>query len=86
MLQMKPSNLLMACLLSAKASAMLIAPAHAAPSTAATEPVINSAIELDVINLKTNTTDRVNSDVVASQDSQDHDQNQDQNQDQDQQS
>ncbi|TAF50606.1 MAG: hypothetical protein EAZ61_12300 [Oscillatoriales cyanobacterium] len=65
---------------------MLITPAHAATNLAATEPVLNSTIELDIINLKTNATDRMDDDLLASEDSQDQnqDQNQDQTQDQDQ--
>ncbi len=84
MLQMKPSNLLMACLLSAKASVLLITPAHAATSMAAAEPVVSSSIEVEVINLKTNAIDRAGNEILASEDGQDQNQDQDQDQSQDQ--
>jgi hypothetical protein len=84
MLQMKPSNLLMACLLSAKASVLFITPAHAAASTIAAEPVVRSAIELEVVNLKTNATNNADSEVLTAQNGQDYDQTQDRDQTQDQ--
>lgn len=85
MLQMKPSNLLMACFLSAKASVLLIAPAQAVTSAATaepTKPIVRSAIELEVVNLKTNAINE----VLTSQSMQDYDQTQgrDQPQDRDQ--
>lgn len=77
MLQMKPSNLLMACFLSAKASVLLIAPAQAVTSAATaepTKPMVRSAIKLEVINLKTNATNNAHSEVLTSQSMQDYDQ------------
>jgi formiminotetrahydrofolate cyclodeaminase len=84
MLQMKPSNLLMACLLSAKASALLITPANAATSLTAAETVVSSAIEVEVINLKTNVANNADSEVLTAQSGQDYDQTQDRDQTQDQ--
>ena len=74
----------MACLLSAKASVLLITPAHAATSMAATQPVVSSSIEVEVVNLKTNTIDRAGDEILASEDGQDQGEDQDQSQDQDQ--
>ncbi|MEG4332799.1 hypothetical protein QUB40_12835 [Microcoleus sp. AT9_A2] len=54
---LKSSNLLLACLLSTKASLFLIAPVQGALSAYSQDNTANSRIEIEVVNLATNDSD-----------------------------
>jgi hypothetical protein len=79
MSNLKSSNLLLACLLSGKASLLLMAPVQAVSSVPVSEAAVNTAIEVEVVNLKVNSTER--SGEVRLVANADYDQNGDQNQD-----
>lgn len=83
MSNLKSSNLLLACLLSGKASLLLMAPVQAVSSVPSPEKALNTAIEVEVVNLKVNSTERSGEvRLVANADNdQNGDQNVDQNQD-----
>ncbi|WP_254563494.1 hypothetical protein [Oscillatoria sp. HE19RPO] len=87
---LKSSNLIMACLLSAKASLLLVAPSQAALSSSPVDLAGNSSVEVEVVNLTNNSPTNSDSawlfgdaDVDQNQDvdqTQDVDQNRDRNQ------
>jgi len=81
MSHLKSSNFLLACLLSGKASLLLMTPVQAASSVASPETAVNPAIEVEVVNLNVNSTERTG-EVILIADA-DNDQNVDQTQDRD---
>lgn len=78
---LKSSNLLMACLLSTKASFLLISPVTAGIDGASPQTSLNSPIEVEVVNLKVNSSDR-RGDLMLVADA-DYDQSRDYDQGQD---
>ncbi|MDJ1171159.1 hypothetical protein PMG71_17155 [Roseofilum sp. BLCC_M154] len=82
MSNLKSSNFLLACLLSGKASLLLMAPVQAISSSPSPETSLKTAIEVEVVNLKVNSTER--SGEVRLVANADNDQNVDQNVDQNQ--
>lgn len=81
---LKSSNLLMACLLSAKAGFLLISPVEAATSAASPRTALNSPIEVEVVNLKVNSSDRTGELMLVADADFDQTQDYDQSQDSDQ--
>jgi hypothetical protein len=79
MFNLKSSNLIMACLLSAKASLLLIAPAQSALSSSPGDLAMNSSVEVEVVNLRVNSTEPSDSSLLIAD--ADVDRNQDVNQD-----
>ncbi|MDJ1178572.1 hypothetical protein PJF56_06835 [Roseofilum sp. BLCC_M91] len=79
MSNLKSSNFLLACLLSGKASLLLMAPVQAASTVSSPETALNTPVEVEVVNLKVNSTEKTG-EVILIADA-DYDQNVDQNQD-----
>lgn len=81
MLNLSSSNLIMAFLLSAKASLLLVTPAQSALSTSSNDLASHSSVEVEVINLSNDSTESSESSWLLAD--ADVDQNQDVNQDTD---
>jgi hypothetical protein len=81
---LKSSNLLMACLLSAKAGFLLISPVEAATNEASPQTALNSPIEVEVVNLKVHSSDRTGDLMLVADADTDQTQDYDQTQDVDQ--
>lgn len=79
MSNLKSSNLLMACLLSAKASLLLVAPVQSAISSSPSENSVNSSVEVEIINLTVNSAELSQQPMLVADT--DVDRNQDRNQD-----